>query len=419
MSDNSLTPLSAATDRLAVADESYQGALRALQDLQCRAPMGGYDGDCRLPAGHQDDHAPQEEPGANAPDEYQQAYALYVAERERLVEAHEEWFALLQASEVTAEEFEAAKERNADALAQYKIAEATHAEAVLLLRRLQYEVPAPTASAEYREALEAVKLAERAAGDRHHEWTWATLELDARRCGHEAPGVWPCVARRGHEPATAHNHPTDTETLAKGPGISPDELEWLKRATGVDDEYLAKWPRVVWDEWARAMRTNGDEPCPSVPAWMRPLIPVWHWDFSLPQPCVAQLWPTEHDWFSEADRHSDFVIKLDAPSEGWYPSESAVREAWTLAARHALQPKLAMGVEPVAVPAFAAGYDAVDTGRYELEGVAGMVEAFYVDRTSGKDDIVAQLTRILGASPAPSIGPLQGEDVLAWEWIYG
>lgn len=190
-------------------------------------------------------------------------------------------------------------------------------------------------------------------------------------------------------------------------GVQQDELDWLKSRAGVDDDYLAKWPRVAWDEWARAMRAGRGNPCPSVPAWMRLLMPEWHWDFSLPFPCVAQLWPTSHDWFTEAESHDDLVLVVEAPAEGWWPQLDQLREAWRLATVHELNPRMMVSVVPVV------------SASGQLDGVAAEIEAFYVDVVPETASVIAQLEAILGAYAGPSVGPQRGESVLAWEWMYG
>ena len=190
-------------------------------------------------------------------------------------------------------------------------------------------------------------------------------------------------------------------------GVKQNELDWLKRVAGVDDAYLARWPRVAWDEWARAMRAGREDPCPSVPEWMRPLMPDWHRDFSLAFPCVAQLWPTSHEWFTEAENHSDLVLVVEAPEEGWWPQLNQVHQAWRLSAEHDLHPRMMVSVVPVI------------SALGELDGVAAEIEAFYVDALPETASVIAQLEEILGAAPGPSVGPLRGESVLAWEWMYG
>lgn len=39
---------------------------------------------------------------------------------------------------------------------------------------------------------------------------------------------------------------SEAETVTTG--VQQDDLEWLKRRAGVDDVYLARWPRGEWDE---------------------------------------------------------------------------------------------------------------------------------------------------------------------------
>ena len=182
-------------------------------------------------------------------------------------------------------------------------------------------------------------------------------------------------------------------------------LDWLKNAAGVDDAYLARWSTAEWREWARAMQASRTDPCPSVPAWMAQQMPQWSWDFSLPFPCVAQLWPTYEDWFGEADQHADLTLEIEEPGEGWEPRIDQVREAWAFAASNGANPCLSISVVP---------------GAPVGESVVGRIEAFYVTGSARSLERVAgDLARILGIPGAEPIGPLRGESALAWEWMYG
>lgn len=187
-------------------------------------------------------------------------------------------------------------------------------------------------------------------------------------------------------------------------------LAWLKKVAGVDDEYLGRWTPLEWRQWQVAMRSRRDEPCPSVPAWMQPLMPEWSWDFSLPWPCVAQLWPTSHDWFSEARERGDFRLEVEEPAEGWAPTLDQLEEAWGIATRAGAAPQLAMNVLPAVTRA---GEDV------ELSGVSGAIEAFYIAASPSNDAVRDQLEATLRRAGARPIGPLAGEPVLAWEWLYG
>ena len=94
------------------------------------------------------------------------------------------------------------------------------------------------------------------------------------------------------------------------------DLEWLKNVSGVDDAHIAGWDTAAWGQWAGAMHADPGGPNPSVPAWMQPLLTRWHLDYSLPFPCVAQLWPTGHDWFAETDAHPELTLTVDEAWDG-------------------------------------------------------------------------------------------------------
>ena len=144
---------------------------------------------------------------------------------------------------------------------------------------------------------------------------------------------------------------------------------------------------------------------------MRPLIPQWHWDFSLPWPCVAQLWPTGHDWFVEAARRGDFDLVVEEPDEGWVPQLAALEDAWRFAVGCGLTPHLAMNVLPSV---------RIVAGSTRVDGVTGCVEAFYVTTPLGSAaDAIDRLQGLLGHVAAEPTGPLRGEPYLAWEWLYG
>lgn len=203
---------------------------------------------------------------------------------------------------------------------------------------------------------------------------------------------------------------TVTAPLGRDPKLDRS-LEWLKRVAGVDDEYISRWSDIEWREWQRAMETDRADPCPSVPEWMRPLIPQWHWDFSLPWPCVAQLWPTGHDWFVEAARRGDFDLVVEEPDEGWVPQLAALEDAWRFAVGCGLTPHLAMNVLPTVRTV---------AGSTRVDGVTGCVEAFYVTTPLGSAaDAIDRLQGLLGHVAAEPTGPLRGEPYLAWEWLYG
>lgn len=108
-------------------------------------------------------------------------------------------------------------------------------------------------------------------------------------------------------------------------------LEWLKRAACVDDQYIAKWDREAWRQWAAAMRADPEGPNPCVPEWMKEFIPGrWCYDKSAPYPFVAQLWPSKMPWFLEAERNGDddFELVIEEFEGDRNPAYQQVRDAW-------------------------------------------------------------------------------------------
>jgi hypothetical protein len=152
---------------------------------------------------------------------------------------------------------------------------------------------------------------------------------------------------------------------------------------------------------------------------MRPLLGEWHRDFSLPFPCVAQLWPTAHDWFTEDDEHPDFTLEVEAPAEGDAPTLDQIRQAWQLATDSGATPLMNVSVVPA-----------------EPWGVAvtGMVEALYVVGQALEPELLDRIADSLGANvlTTPALN-LDAEPILtsagfdaigdahawAWEWLYG
>lgn len=200
-------------------------------------------------------------------------------------------------------------------------------------------------------------------------------------------------------------------------------LHWLKGVAGIDDSYISRWPNKAWEEWARAMHAGNDDPRgvnPSVPAWMQPHLGRWHLDFSGPYPSVGQLWPTAHDWFSDADVHEDFSLRVEELMDGvWFPTVGQVRAAWECAA--------AAGATPLAsitlVPAEPWG-----------SAVVAELEAFYVVDINLSAQLIEQITTIFGHAPGRSaalagdvaeilvhadLPPVPGAEVRSWEWMYG
>ncbi|WP_424468069.1 hypothetical protein [Pseudoclavibacter helvolus] len=197
-----------------------------------------------------------------------------------------------------------------------------------------------------------------------------------------------------------------------------ESLGWLKKAAGVDDEYLSRWPSEAWWQWHLAMRADPQGPNPAVPTWMRPLLGRWHRDFGMPFPCVGQLWPTTREWFGEADTHADLTLRVETTTDGGEPNLTQLRAAWTRAVDLHLTPVLSMSLEPAAPWG---------------EAVVGTIEAFYViggkapwqehEEALGPDDR-ASFAQILGTPGASTSVMLtnsdtQGLPLLAWEWLYG
>ena len=124
-------------------------------------------------------------------------------------------------------------------------------------------------------------------------------------------------------------------------------LVWLKTVAGIDDDYIARWPAAAWAEWAKAMYADREGANPAVPAWMQPHLGTWHQDFSGPFPCVAQLWPSAHNWFAEADLHGDLSLGIEGP-EDRQPTLAQVRAAWEYATARGATPLLSISVVPTA-----------------------------------------------------------------------
>jgi hypothetical protein len=197
------------------------------------------------------------------------------------------------------------------------------------------------------------------------------------------------------------------------------DLEWLKGVAGLDDDYLAQWDKAAWEQWARALRADPHGPNPSVPAWMRPLLTRWRCDFTGPQPSVAQLWPTDHDWFTEAEVHRDLTLTV---LEAWQepaPTLSQVRQAW----EHATAQGATALMNLTVVPAEPWG-----------EAVTGEIEAFYVTTPFPDPTLGEELTQIMGAPGHPKAAPFRNvtelmhyaglpgpgaaASMLTWEWMY-
>lgn len=197
-------------------------------------------------------------------------------------------------------------------------------------------------------------------------------------------------------------------------------LVWLKRVAHVDDEYLNRWSQAEWAEWARAMRTNPSDPNPSVPAWMRPHLGQWHRDFSGPFPSIAQLWPTAHNWFAEADTHPDLTLTITEAVGVATPTLDDVRTLWDCATARDITPLLAVTMipgQPVG-EAFIGEIEAVymvgaTTDMQSLDEVFDHMIGMIGASSTGTADNASELMRHAG------LNPRAGDALRAWEWTYG
>lgn len=207
-----------------------------------------------------------------------------------------------------------------------------------------------------------------------------------------------------------------------------DALQWLKNVSGVDDRYIAQWPRAAWEQWARAMYTYPNEypneANPSVPDWMQPHLGSWQGDFSAPYPCVAQLLPTAHDWFAEAVTREDFTLgdaelTGDALADSATPTVEQLHQAWKLAKDSGATPLISLSI----VPAEPYGH-----------AVVGEIEAFYVVGNPLRHELLQGITELLGVEGAARSvlksdanemltlagrEPVNGAELHTWEWMYG
>lgn len=115
--------------------------------------------------------------------------------------------------------------------------------------------------------------------------------------------------------------------------------DWLKRVSGVDDEYREWWDITEWAEWYRAMDVSTDSTVnPCVPDWMNDMIQGdWSNDWSQPWPCIGQLWPTAQNWFLAEANRDDFTLQVargDESKGASYPTLPQLDRAWWLAHEH-------------------------------------------------------------------------------------
>lgn len=164
-------------------------------------------------------------------------------------------------------------------------------------------------------------------------------------------------------------------------------LAWMKRVSGVDDEYIAQWDISEWAQWYRAMTSSKRTPNPCVPSWMHDIIgDDWSKDWSLPFPSIGQLWPTAHNWFVEHDSRDDFQLTVIEPAPRpyatrWAPTLQQLDQAWHLAKTH-----------PESVPLMM-----VDLlpATSDSPVITGEVSAFIVAAKTFQSDLVEALTEVL------------------------
>lgn len=198
-------------------------------------------------------------------------------------------------------------------------------------------------------------------------------------------------------------------------------LDWLKSAAGIDDDYIKRWTPAEWEAWQAAMLADPAGMNPSVPDWMQPLIQgKWHNDFSLPFPQVAQLLPSAHPWFMEAQRRSDFSLSVTEPIDFAFPLLSQLETVFNEAVLREWTPLLSLMLQPTREPGV----------------IDGAIEALYIVAPATATEDVADLMR---AHDLPELstalrGPSRtSQDLLAWcglpvpaeplvawgsEWIY-
>ena len=198
---------------------------------------------------------------------------------------------------------------------------------------------------------------------------------------------------------------------------SQESLDWLKWVSGINDDEIARWDPQAWAQWEQAMLARRDQECPSVPAWMRPLMEQWSWDFSAPHPTVAHLWPTSVDWFAHARDHQDLQLRIygvegeDFPTAEDLPTVEGCQRAWELARQAGADPYLSMSVLP--------------TKPYG-KAVIGELEGFAVVTAKGAaTELLGDITHALGyPNGRCGIGPFgaleineQEQQLTTWLWV--
>lgn len=222
-----------------------------------------------------------------------------------------------------------------------------------------------------------------------------------------------------------------THTITGGSGMNEkhdidrseldDSLTWLKRVGGIDDEWIDRWPKAAWAQWDKARKTPSSQPNPAVPEWMRDIVGThWYGDFSFPLPTVAQLLPSAHDWFKEADNRPEFTLYVEEPLNEEIPTPTLeqLRQAWNLATKMGAIPLLHVNMLPT---------------EPWGEGITGGIEGFYVVGARKLPALLRTPTAQILGSPGSSdshmtatptklleeagLRPIPGAGMLAWEWL--
>lgn len=179
------------------------------------------------------------------------------------------------------------------------------------------------------------------------------------------------------------------------------------------------WDKRDWAAEALAQRTPAHDPNPCVPDWMKPIIAgKWKGLFETPAPTVAELRPSAHDWFREADIHEDFSLGSVDTVHSWSPSIEQLRSAWYKTQVLGAVPLVHMEIAP-------------DSGGGERH-VTGFIEGFFVAAEGHNERIATDLFHILGKPPhvpiALNIGVIRKEagfahsdhrvTLMAWQWLF-
>lgn len=201
-------------------------------------------------------------------------------------------------------------------------------------------------------------------------------------------------------------------------------LHWLKLVAGIDDQYIAKWDREAWRQWATAMNADPAGPNPCVPEWMHELMPGrWHMDFTGPFPSVAQLWPSMMPWFLEAETEGedDFELVVEEFEGDSNPTFQQVRDVWMKAHETpGLLPLLHLALVP-AKPygekvrgEISALYIVGDITSEQRKHFAKMIPSVKAKDFSYAAQNAEELLEHAAAMGRPGSGRL---DLISWEWF--